>query len=70
MITDVITIEMLQDSIGSLYRIGNTLESQLDRRAIAIAIGILEAELEAATELDQFTNEQVAKVEAYNSGNN
>jgi len=70
MITDVITIEMLQDSIGSLYRIGSSLDDPSDRQAIAIAVGVLEAELEAATEVNQFTNEQVAKVEAHNSGNN
>ena len=70
MITDMITIEMVREAISSLYRIGASLDTPSDRRAVAMAIGVLEVEVEKATELDQFTNEEVRKVEELNSGSN
>ena len=69
MITDVITIEMVRDTISTLYRIGNTVFSEKERKALAMAIAALEAEVERCEELEQFTNEEIAKVEAYHNGN-
>jgi len=68
MITDMITIEMVREAISNLYRIGSTITEAGDRAAIAMAIGVLEAEIERCEELEQFTNEDIAKVEETNSG--
>jgi RNA polymerase-interacting CarD/CdnL/TRCF family regulator len=70
MIPDTITVEMVRETISTLYRIGNTIADPTERQAIAYAIGTLEAEIARAEDLEEFTAKEIALVEAHNSGAN